>query len=115
MSKHGNATEPVRPPGDSRAARRVVVVVSAGPHPTPPVAFVQVPAVLGEDQGKALGSLQQAGLQAQVFNDYSDSVKQGDVIGQLPAAGASAPSGSEAVSDGVERPRTRADRTGRAA
>ena len=76
---------------------RVVVVVSSGPHPTPPVAFVQAPAVLGENQGNALSALQEVGLQAQVFNDYSDSVKRGDVIGQLPAPGASTPSGSEAV------------------
>jgi hypothetical protein len=41
--------------------------------------------------------LQQVGLSAQVFNDYSDSVKRGVVVGQLPAAGASAPSGAEAI------------------
>ena len=76
---------------------RVVVVVSAGPHPSPPTAFVVTPPVVGKDQGKALAELQEVGLQAQVFNDYSDSLKRGDVIGQLPAAGASTPAGSEAV------------------
>jgi len=76
---------------------RAVVVVSAGPHPTPPRAFVQLPDLLGEKQGEALGSLQEVGLSAQVFNDYSDSVKRGDVIGQLPAPGASTPAGTEAV------------------
>jgi len=76
---------------------RAVVVVSAGPHPAPPRAFVQLPDVLGEKQGDALGSLQEVGLSAQVFNDYSDSVKRGDVIGQLPAPGASTPAGTEAV------------------
>ncbi len=76
---------------------RVVVVVSAGPHPSPPTAFVVTPPVVGKDQGKALAELQEVGLQAQVFNDYSDSLKRGDVIGQLPSAGASTPAGSEAV------------------
>jgi len=76
---------------------RVVVVVSDGPHPVPPTAFVQVPPVTGKHQGDALSALQDIGLQAQVFNDYSDTVKRGEVIGQLPAAGASTPAGSEAV------------------
>jgi len=76
---------------------RVVVVVSAGPHPVAPTAFVQVPEVTGKHQGDALSALQDVGMQAQVFNDYSDTVKRGDVVGQLPAAGASTPAGSEAV------------------
>ena len=93
---NGNATSPVGPPLVPSGSR-VVVVVSAGPHPSPPTAFVVTPPVVGKDQGKALAELQEVGLQAQVFNDYSDSLKRGDVIGQLPAAGASTPAGSEAV------------------
>jgi len=76
---------------------RVIIVVSAGQYPTAPRSFAEVPMVVGANQGKALGELQEVGLAAQVFNDYSATVKKGDVIGQLPAAGASVPSGNEAV------------------
>jgi len=76
---------------------RVIVIVSAGPLPAPPHSFAEVPDVLGVVQGKALADLQEAGLAAQVFNDYSDVRKRGAVIGQLPRAGASAPAGSVAV------------------
>jgi serine/threonine-protein kinase len=47
-------------------------------------------------QGEALSQLQQAGLSAQVFNEYSD-VPRGEVMGQLPPATVSVPTGSEAV------------------
>lgn len=76
---------------------RVIIVVSSGPYPEPPRAFAEVPDVLGVDQGKALSALQEAGLVAQVFNDYSEAYKRGVVGGQLPRAGASVPAGAEAI------------------
>ena len=76
---------------------RVVVVLSRGESPTPPPAFVTVPLVMGGSQGEALGKLQGAGLSAQVFNDYHDTLPRGEVMGQLPHPNMSVPTGSEAV------------------
>jgi len=76
---------------------RVIVVVSDGPSPTPPPAFVNVPDVVGMKQGDALSALQGVGSSAQVFNDYSDTVKRGMVMGQLPPAGVGLPRGTGAL------------------
>lgn len=76
---------------------RVIVVVSDGPSAMPPQAFVNVPDVVGMRQGDALAGFQGAGSSAQVFNDYSDAVKRGVVMGQLPAPGAGMPGGTEAL------------------
>lgn len=76
---------------------RVILVVSDGPSPTPPAAFVNVPDVVGMKQGDALSGFQNVGSSAQVFNDYSDTIKRGMVMGQLPPAGAGMPGGSEAL------------------
>ena len=78
------------------AGSRVVIVVSRGVSEVPPTALVGVPHVVGMSQGEALSQLQQAGLSAQVFNEYADQPR-GEVIGQLPPFAASAPAGSEAV------------------
>lgn len=77
------------------AGSRVVIVASRGPAPVSPVAYVDVPELAGQTQGAALSKLQDAGLQARVFNDYSESYARGRVMGQVPRAGASAASGSE--------------------
>jgi beta-lactam-binding protein with PASTA domain len=42
---------------------------------------------VGKAQGEALESLQEAGLNAQIINDFSASVRRGRVIGQFPVAG----------------------------
>lgn len=76
---------------------RVVVVISRGPSPQPPVAFVNVPDVIGLSQGDALARLQELGLSAQVFNDYSSTVPRGEVMGQLPHFGGSVPTAAETV------------------
>lgn len=76
---------------------RVIVLVSKGPFEVPPAAYVGVPDVIGETQGAALSAFQDAGFQARVYNDYSDSFARGRVMGQLPAAGTNAASGSEVV------------------
>ncbi len=76
---------------------RVVVMVSRGPAPMPSAAYVVVPEVVGLAQGDALAKLQEAGLPSQVFNDYSEKLPRGEVIGQLPAPGSSAPAGAESV------------------
>ncbi|TLM97299.1 MAG: PASTA domain-containing protein, partial [Actinobacteria bacterium] len=88
---------PVTPGALLPSGSRVVIVVSKGASPTPPAAMVSVPALVGLPQGDALGKLQEAGMTAQVFNDYSDRFKRGEVIGQLPVPNASAPAGSDAV------------------
>jgi beta-lactam-binding protein with PASTA domain len=83
------------PPIDSGS--QVVVVVSRGVSPTqvpPPAA---VPDLLGVAQGDALGKLQEVGLTAQVFNDYSATVARGKVIGQLPESGLVAPQGMAVI------------------
>jgi len=72
-------------------------MVSRGPAPTPPAAYVTVPEVVGMAQGDALARLQGTGLPTQVFNDYHQKLPRGEVIGQLPAFGATVPAGSESV------------------
>ena len=76
---------------------RVIVVVSRGPMPEAPTGFADMPDVVGIVQGDALSRLQEVGLAAQVFNDYSETVVRGHVMGQLPPRGNSAPVGTEAV------------------
>lgn len=79
------------------AGSRVIIVVSSGLPPSQQRGFVYAPDVVGMRQGDALGALQEAGLSAEVFNDYSELAKRGTVTGQLPLAGGSAPTGSVAV------------------
>lgn len=74
---------------------RVVVVVSSGPTTFGAGPTVGVPRVTGTSQGNALSALQDLGFNAQVYNDYSETVPRGRVIAQLPAAGVAAAEGSE--------------------
>ncbi len=83
------------PPIDSGS--QVVVVVSRGASPTTVPAPAAVPDVLGVAQGDALAKLQEVGLGAQVFNDYSATVARGKVIGQLPESGLAAPQGMAVI------------------
>ena len=76
---------------------RVLVVVSRGPAPQPARGFASVPDVAGRAQGDALEHLRQAGLSAQVFNDFSDRVRRGHVIDQFPEPGASVASDSDVI------------------
>jgi beta-lactam-binding protein with PASTA domain len=76
---------------------RVLVVVSRGPAPGPRHPAAVVPEVVGRSQGDALEHLQQAGLNAQVFNDFSETAKRGHIIDQFPVAGAAAAADSEVV------------------
>lgn len=89
--------QPVEPHWMLASGSRVILVVSSGPPPVPPSALIDVPRVVGAKQGDALSALQDAGLSSTVFNDYSDSYKRGEVMGQLPVGGTTAPVGSEAV------------------
>jgi serine/threonine-protein kinase len=66
---------------------KVVLVVSQGPADKPRAGAVATPDVVGKPQGEALESLQEAGLNAQIINDFSPSVRRGRVIGQFPIAG----------------------------
>jgi len=84
-------------PATVPAGARVVLLVSRGPNPAQPAGYAPVPDLSGSDQGTALKGLQEAGLQARVFNDFSSSHARGKVMGQLPAAGLTAPVGSEVV------------------
>jgi len=83
------------PPLDSGS--QVVVVVSRGVSPTPLGVPAAVPDVLGKPQGEALAKLQEVGLTAQLFNDYSAAIAKGKVIGQLPDAGLTTPKGTAVV------------------
>lgn len=76
---------------------RVVLVVSRGPQPTPPAAYLSVPDVVGHPQGSALSHLQSAGFNARIFNDYSRAYAKGRVMAQLPSGGTTGGSGSEIV------------------
>jgi beta-lactam-binding protein with PASTA domain len=87
----------IAPPAMLATGSRVIIIVSKGVAPTDAPAYVSVPDILGKQQGDALSVLQQSGMSAQVFNDYSDRYKRGVVMGQLPPAGATAPAGTEAV------------------
>jgi beta-lactam-binding protein with PASTA domain len=78
------------------AGTRVIIVISRGAAIVPPTSVVGVPRIVGLVQGEALSQLQQVGLSAQVFNEYAE-LPQGEVVGQLPDFGESAPAGSEAV------------------
>lgn len=78
------------------AGSRVVIVVSRGASEITPAAVVTVPTVSRLLQTEALSQLQQAGLSAQVFNEYSE-LPRGEVLGQSPSAGQSVPAGSEVV------------------
>ena len=61
------------------AGSRVVIVVSRGVPEIPPTALVGAPHVVGMSQGEALSQLQQAGLSAQVFNEYCrDTARRSD-------------------------------------
>lgn len=91
------ATAPAELPMMLATGSRIVIVVSSGPPATVPVSYVAAPDVVGKNQGDALSAMQDVGMPVQVFNDYSDSYKRGQVMGQLPAAGSSVPLGTEAV------------------
>lgn len=88
---------PIAPTAMLATGSRVIIVVSKGVAPTDPPAYVSVPDIVGRQQGDALSMLQQSGMSAQVFNDYSDRFRRGVVMGQLPPVGATAPAGTEAV------------------
>lgn len=79
------------------AGSRVVVIVSAGPFAHEPRSYVDVPEVVGDGQNKAVVAFQEAGLSTKLVNDYSDVLKRGEVIGQLPPPHARVPAGAEAV------------------
>jgi beta-lactam-binding protein with PASTA domain len=68
---------------------RIILAVSQGAEKARG-ATAEVPDVAGAMQGKALTKLQEAGFQARVINDYSETYVRGKVMGQVPAAGTSA-------------------------
>ena len=78
--------------GTARRGSRVRVNVSEGPNPA---AAVTVPSVVGQDQAAAASTLRQAGFKVLVlFRKTTDQTKDGTVLEQQPAAGASIPRGS---------------------
>lgn len=97
MASDTEAAPPPSPGPYVPSGSRVIVVVSNGPMPEVPTHFVDMPAVLGLSQGDALTRMQDIGIAAQVFNDYSETVERGRVMGQLPPSGNSMPEGDEAV------------------
>ena len=64
-----------------RRGQDVAVVVSRGPAPFP------VPQVAGASQADATATLESAGLQVAVTQDFSSTVASGQVISQEPASG----------------------------
>lgn len=89
---HNYEAPPLLPAGS-----RVVIIVSAGPFAREPLGFIDVPEVVGTGQNKAVAAFQEAGLSTKLVNDYSDVLKRGEVIGQLPPPHARVPVGAEAV------------------
>jgi serine/threonine-protein kinase len=63
----------------------VSVVISLGPQP------VEVPSVIGLSQDEAIAVLRSNQLQAEVVEQYSDSVERGNVIRQQPGSGTEVP------------------------
>jgi eukaryotic-like serine/threonine-protein kinase len=87
------------PPAGTRLERKetVTIKVSSGPR------TVEVPSVVGLDQGAAEAEIRQAGLEARVQKQESTEPK-GQVIDQIPDAGSSAQRGDSVtivVSSGV--------------
>ncbi len=84
-------------PATVPAGSRVTLIVSSGPSPAPPSIPVEMPDVVGEQQGAALLRLQAAGFGSRVLHDYNDTLPRGYVTGQYPMPGASVIPGSDAV------------------
>lgn len=76
---------------------RVIAVVSQGPAPVAPRAFVETPDVVGKSQGAALESMSKAPLQTQVVYDHHGAVRKGMVVAQWPSGGVSVPVGGQAL------------------
>jgi beta-lactam-binding protein with PASTA domain len=80
------------PTGTAARGSRVRIVVSEGPSAGAPTS---VPNVVGQDQASASQAVNQAGFKPVVlFRKTSDQSKDGVVIEEQPAAGASIPAGS---------------------
>lgn len=87
----GQVIAQVPEPGAKVAANaQVVIQVSEGAAPK----MVTVPDVSGQSQSAAEDALEKAGLDAEVYKVYSDSVAKGKVIGQSPSAGAKVEAGT---------------------
>jgi eukaryotic-like serine/threonine-protein kinase len=97
----GNVTDTTPKTGTSVPANSsVILIVGAGPAPVP------VPDVKGKNVTEAQNILSQAGLQASVTQQPSDTVAANLVIDQTPAAGSQAAKGSTvnlSVSSGKEQ------------
>jgi len=79
------------------AGSRVIAIVSRGPSPARPAVPIAMPDVLGEAQGEALATLQEAGLSVQVLADHSERLPAGYVMGQYPSPDVSVQPGTDAV------------------
>jgi len=69
----------------------VGIIVSTGPQQK----NVSVPNLVGLTESAAIQKLGEVGLQAETFEEYSQTVPAGTVIGQVPPAGASVAQGTQ--------------------
>jgi beta-lactam-binding protein with PASTA domain len=80
------------PTGSARRGARVRLTVAEGPNPGAPTT---VPNVVGDDQASAAQTIRQAGFKIVVlFRKTTDATRDGLVLEQQPAAGASIPGGA---------------------
>ncbi|MCL2324538.1 MAG: PASTA domain-containing protein [Actinomycetia bacterium] len=78
------------------AGSRVVLIVSSGPTEGVET-YATMPDVLELTQGKALQTVQEAGLKSRTKYDYSTATRKGAVGTQYPEAGVALPRGSEVL------------------
>jgi beta-lactam-binding protein with PASTA domain len=91
-SSRGGIIVSQSPTGTAARGSRVQIGVSEGPNPG---AATSVPDVLGQDQAAAAQTVRQANFKIVVLSrKTTDASKNGVVIDQQPAAGASIPTGS---------------------
>jgi hypothetical protein len=90
----GTATRAVTPPAP-RAAQPARTIAITTKTPAPPAALPTVPNVVGEDEKTAKRALSDAGFHAQVERQRARGRGKGKaVVGQKPAAGAHAQTGT---------------------
>jgi len=88
----GEVFDQVPVPGSEVDANsQLVLLISKGAEPEK----TEVPDVTGDSESDATAAIEGAGLDAQVYKVYSDSIAKGEVIGQVPDPGKSVSPGSD--------------------
>lgn len=89
LEEPGTVISQVPSSGRLEWGETVALVVSKGPRP------ITIPPVVGKSADEAKAILRDAGFAVTFTNTYSEEVPQGEVVSTAPAAGATAPEGSQ--------------------